>query len=386
MGLYYDLETFSCPKTGEELCGDTIRVARSPERIIAILSDGLGSGVQASVSSTLTAELLSRLLIADIPLKEVLPTIAATLPVQQPQNAAYATFLIIDIDRYRKIATISNYGNPSVLFFKLGRLSTSNIKVEIIDNKEIQQQQLVLEDGDWIVAMSDGVPGANADVYFSDGWALTSISKHIEQSLTTKHITAKEICRSLADQTLKSYGMNPKDDASLIVVQVRNGREATVFTGPPSNMAMDDACVERFLKTPGRKIVCGGTTGNIVALYLGSKIRQIPDSEQDDVPGLSRIDTIDLTTEGILTLSRTSEYLERSKGNQNALPTTRNAAVLLSEELLLADTITFMVGLADNSAYTKLKMPSSVLLRRSIIRQLVGLLTSFGKEVNVEYY
>ncbi len=180
--------------------------------------------------------------------------------------------------------------------------------------------------------------------------------------------------------------MNPKDDASLIVVQVRNGREATVFTGPPSNMAMDDACVERFLKTPGRKIVCGGTTGNIVALYLGSKIRQIPDSEQDDVPGLSRIDTIDLTTEGILTLSRTSEYLERSKGNQNALPTTRNAAVLLSEELLLADTITFMVGLADNSAYTKLKMPSSVLLRRSIIRQLVGLLTSFGKEVNVEYY
>ena len=386
MGLYFDLETFSCPKTGEELCGDTIRVMRSPGRIIAILSDGLGSGVRANVSSTLTAEILSRLLIADVPLKEVLPMIAATLPLQKPHNAAYATFLILDIDRKTGIATISNFGNPPVLFFKHGRYSSSTGIVERIDDKDIQRQTISLTTGDWIVAMSDGVPGASTDMFYSDGWSLTSISKYIEQTLFLKNVNSKEICRSLADQTLKSYGMEPQDDAALIVLQVRGGRDLTVFTGPPSNRDIDDACSERFMKSQGRKVICGDTTSNIVSLYLGSMVREIPNSEQDGLPALSVLEDVDLVTEGILTLSRAVEYVETSKGNPLSLPSSRNSAIALAEELLLADTVTFMVGLADNGAYTKLRLPSSALLRRSIIRQLEAALSSYGKEVNVEYY
>jgi hypothetical protein len=45
-----------------------------------------------------------------------------------------------------------------------------------------------------------------------------------------------------------------------------------VFTGPPTDRGRDAACVERLLAFAGRKVVCGGTTGQIAAERTGRLI------------------------------------------------------------------------------------------------------------------
>ena len=67
---------------GEQLCGDHVDVVESGENsTVIVLADGLGSGVKASILSTLTSKIISTMMAEGLPLEECVSTIAATLPV-----------------------------------------------------------------------------------------------------------------------------------------------------------------------------------------------------------------------------------------------------------------------------------------------------------------
>ncbi|NLZ12727.1 MAG: serine/threonine-protein phosphatase, partial [Thermotogaceae bacterium] len=68
-------------KEGESICGDTIRIRRDAQREAVSVSDGLGSGVKASILSTLTASMASTMVFNHVPLNEVVSSILSTLPV-----------------------------------------------------------------------------------------------------------------------------------------------------------------------------------------------------------------------------------------------------------------------------------------------------------------
>jgi len=83
---------------GEQLCGDHVDVVESNEKTtIIVLADGLGSGVKASILSTLTSKIISTMMAEGIPLEECVATIAATLPVCSVRGVAYSTFTIVHI-------------------------------------------------------------------------------------------------------------------------------------------------------------------------------------------------------------------------------------------------------------------------------------------------
>ena len=61
--LCADIGYLSINHTGEQLCGDHVELVEQDENsIVFVLADGLGSGVKASILSTLTSKIISTMM------------------------------------------------------------------------------------------------------------------------------------------------------------------------------------------------------------------------------------------------------------------------------------------------------------------------------------
>ena len=107
---------------GEQLCGDHVNILDGSDgSVIVVLADGLGSGVKASILSTLTAEIISTMMAAGLPLAECVSTVASTLPVSAEHGAAYSTFTVIRLNQ-DVTAELIQYGNPDVIIIRDDRI------------------------------------------------------------------------------------------------------------------------------------------------------------------------------------------------------------------------------------------------------------------------
>ena len=116
--LCADIGYKSINHIGEELCGDHVDIVEENDNsTVIVLADGLGSGVKASILSTLTAKIISTMMAAGLPIEECVSTIAATLPVCSVRGVAYSTFTIIHIQN-NDTAEIIQYDNPHVIAYR----------------------------------------------------------------------------------------------------------------------------------------------------------------------------------------------------------------------------------------------------------------------------
>ena len=105
---------------GEQLCGDHVDVVEQGEgSTVLVLADGLGSGVKASILSTLTSKIISTMMAEGLKLEECVSTIAATLPICSVRGVAYSTFTIIHIVD-NAVARLIQYDNPRVILLRGG--------------------------------------------------------------------------------------------------------------------------------------------------------------------------------------------------------------------------------------------------------------------------
>ena len=91
------------------------------------------------------------------------------------------------------------------------------------------------------------------------------------------------------------------------------------------------------------------------------------------------MDGVDLVTEGILTLTKTLDDLEKGVFE-------KDAAGKLIEFMLNSDCIKFMVGAKINQAHYDPNMPIEIEVRKNIIKKLEKILTvKYMKKVVVKY-
>ena len=97
------------------------------------------------------------------------------------------------------------------------------------------------------------------------------------------------------------------------------------------------------------------------------------------LPSVSFMEGIDLVTEGILTLTKTCEYLENGESSEDA-------AGQLVKFLLDSDCINFMVGAKLNQAHYDPALPVEIEIRKNIIKRMADVLENkYIKKVVVKY-
>ena len=384
MRLFADVFCNGLNKSGEELCGDQWRVLRTEEKTYIVLSDGLGSGVKANILANLTTSIIITMLKEEIALSDVIETVIETLPTCQVRKIAYATFTIISINNQTMAFEVINFDNPDPIFIRNNQRFDLKCTSEVIHGNEIIFCKGQAQQNDYLATISDGVWYAGLGQTHNLGWGRGQIIDYMANTLiTNKTLNAEKVVQGVLKQTDLLYGNQPGDDASMAGVFFRPRREAMVFTGPPIDKKDDARIAKQLTNFSGRKIVCGGTTGDIVARYLKKDIVTYQESMKEDIPPYYELEGVDLLTEGVLTLNKAYELMLEVEGDYSYLYTDKDGAMLLALELLVADDITFVVGQAINSFYQNPSLPLSVSIRRNLVEKIVDYLQSLNKNVRI---
>lgn len=374
---------------GEELCGDHVEIIEKDDgSTIVVLADGLGSGVKASILSTLTSKIISTMLAADLSLESCVDTIAATLPICSVRGVAYSTFSIIHIKNNQE-AELIQYDNPQIIFIRDGELFDYPKTELIIGGKKIYRSRIKLKEGDVITSMSDGCPHAGIGTAYNFGWKLEDIAEFLKAANYGGY-TAKTMSTMLIDECFKLYDGEPGDDATACVIKIRKREPVNILFGPPSDRNDADRMMSLFFAKEGKHIVCGGTTSSIAARFLGKEVKTSLNFINSDVPPISEIEGVDLVTEGVITINKVVEYAKDYVGENRYYDDwcfKQDGASLISRLLFEEATdISFYVGRAINPAHQNPDLPINFSIKMNLVEELTKYLKKMGKRVKVSYF
>ena len=376
---------------GEELCGDHVQIVSdaSDGSTTLVLADGLGSGVVASILSTLTSAMLSRMAEAGLSIEDGVETLVKTLPIARDRgNVAYSTFTVCRIEK-DYTGYIYNFDNPEPVFLRDGKEKKLNYETLIVEGKLIKKAKCYFDVNDCLVMFSDGAVYAGVGETLNFGWTREEISAYLE-GLFDPSISAKNIATLLVDHCDLLYNRRPGDDTTALAVRRRKRSKCNLMVGPPTNPSDDEKVLSSFFNLEGPHIVCGGTTCKIAARHLGSTIEGSLDYLDPEVPPISYIKGVDLATEGIITLNKVVSLSRDYQGQNKAYfdwsfrqDGASQIAKMLFEE---ATDITFYVGCAVNPAHQDPEYHIDIKMKMQIIDNLAQELKNMGKHINVTYF
>ena len=392
MKMHVDAAYRSLNKYGEELCGDKVKIIRAPDSTIAVLADGLGSGVKANILSTLTSTIVSTMLNEGASIAEVVETIAKTLPVCSVRKLAYSTFSVLQIFD-DGTAHLVEFDNPPCIFVRNGKVVDLESRSELKEygGKQISECTFSVRPGDVLALVSDGVIYAGVGQALNFGWNWDNVSSWLAKT-STKENSAPRLAVSLSEAVRELYLDKPGDDSTDLVIRIAPKSVVNMLSGPPVNKEDDNRMVHDFITSYGKKVVCGGTSANIVARVLNRKIETSINYVDPTIPPTGKIEGVDLVTEGVLTLSRTVDIL-RDYLNKEADSfyfhrlDEENGAAMIAKMLLEECTdLHVFIGKAINPAHQNPGLPSDLSIKMKLIDELCELVKKLEKNVEKVYY
>lgn len=389
MGVSIDVSWRSLNKYQEELCGDKVEIQKKEDADIVILADGLGSGVKANILATLTSKILGTMFLGGATIEQAVETIAKTLPICKVRGVAYSTFSILQIAHDGK-AYLAEFDNPSCVFVRDGKVLDYPCKEREIEGKIIREYRFDVKVNDCFVLMSDGAIWAGAGERMNYGWTWKEMADYALRC-TKEKMSASRLATTLSEVCNELYRERPGDDTTIAVTRVVERKIVNIFTGPPRNKEDDKRVVKEFFALEGRKVVCGGTSANMVARVLKKKIVTTINYTDTSVPPMASIEGCDLVTEGVITLGKTMKLLKRYVKDDfdieffDELDAENGAAKLAKMIIEECTDIRVYVGTAVNKAHQNLQLPFELSMRMNLIEQLQELAKKMGKQITVKY-
>lgn len=202
--------------TGEKLCGDAFESFQdSSGRLVAVLSDGMGSGGRAAVDGAMAAGLTSHLLQAGFGPDSVLRMVNAALMVKSGDESL-ATLDIASVNLFTgRLESLKAGASVSLLRSKgiVSRMERSSLPVGILRDIAFEKSTDTLVDGDILLLGSDGVVSAGV------GW--------VEEALRDFDLSkggVKDLAESIAYTARQKQKHQREDDITVVALLVSKAK------------------------------------------------------------------------------------------------------------------------------------------------------------------
>lgn len=389
--FYIEVASSQKNHAGERICGDTFLSQRVKEekRTVVVLSDGMGHGVKANMLSTLTATMALNFTREHKDPHKITEIIMNTLPVCSVRKVSYSTFTIVDIED-NGLTTIVNYDNPDCIIMRDQEMFVPQWKNILLDSeknkgKEIRMCSFNARKEDRIILLTDGVTQSGlGKPNFLLGWEWDNVVKMVRNTLRDHPgISAGKLAAGIVIKAHANDGYQPKDDISSAVIYFRSPRKLLLCSGPPYDKHQDKKLAEVVEHFNGKKILCGGTTADIISRELDVPIQDTLEFDDPELPPLSYMEGIDIVSEGILTLSKVATLLESYSPR---LELGKGPADKIVRMFLESDEIDFRIGTAVNVAHQDPNLPVELEIRRTVIKKIARILEEKHlKEVKLQF-
>jgi len=385
---------FQINHEGEKICGDVFLSQRIPEenRVLCVLSDGMGHGVRANVLATLTATISLNFSMEHKDANALAGIIMKALPVCSERKISYSTFTVIDISVESDAVSILEYDNPQTLIMRGNRVyqpewTHVKYKGDTKDKRvmDLKKCSFTPRIEDRIVFYSDGIVQSGLGKGMTMGWGRNDFIHFVRNIVeTTPGISATDLAERVVKRAAANDLYKPKDDLTCGVVYFRKARKTMLCTGPPFSLEKDREFARILNDFDGKKIISGATTTEIVARELG---RTVTNEERTDfsLPPSSRMERVDLVTEGVLTLSKVTHLLNNLNPNAN-MQFGAGPADQICKMLLDTDEVYILVGTKINEDHHDPSLPVEIEFRKHLIQRLAKVLSDkFLKVVIIKY-
>ncbi len=381
--LHIEIQECQTPKRTGDVCGDAWSCVRNERSTTLICCDGIGSGIKANVAATMTLARIEELFRRGCSLREAVGNVANTMNAAKLTDLPYTAFCVARILSDGE-TTVLTYEMPGPILVGRRLATVLPQRVLSIDKALIQESCCILEPGEAVALVSDGITQAGLGTSLRDGWTTQGVCRFINdrtsQGSTRASLTGS-IVRQAAQLSRDPRGLTHGDDCTALLAECRQGSVVNILTGPPNRKQDDGPVARAFTRLEGRKIVCGGTTAKIIAHQLKRRLAVAADTTSMVAPPDYDLEGVDLATEGAVTLNQAYNILDEDPARYE-----HNTGVSqLCEMLRSADRVRFYVGGALNEAHGDISFQQrGILYRGTIVSLLAGKLAQRGKLVTVE--
>mgnify|MGYP000491238910 CR=1 FL=1 len=391
--VFVEMECFQLCHDGEIVCGDDFLFERLEQenRHLAVLSDGLGSGIKANLLACMTTTMALEFVRSNMDVLLSAEIIMDTLPVCEVRRISYATFSIFDLQIGGK-SRIIEMDNPPFIHLRNGKdlkVSRQSMVSERWPDRRVQLAEIYAITGDRLIAFSDGVAQAGlGQPGCKFGWRREGALEFIQAEVAKDPaISARELSQRVV-YAARNHNKDNRciDDISCMVIYLRKPRRLRLLTGPPFRPESDTAYAELVRNFDGKIILSGGTTANIVSRELKRPIDVDMKlvMKAGNLPPPARMEGVDLVSEGILTLTDVVQRLEADPPLTTPVPLAAKHMIDLFRE---SDEIEFIVGTKVNEAHQDPSLPMDLEIRRNIVRRLKTVLENkYRKRVLMRYF
>lgn len=204
------------PKSGENQTGDNYSFGKTTNGIyMTILSDGMGSGPEASDESKATVELVEKLMEAGFNEDITVNTVNSIMGMRFAEDEKYATLDLNKVNLFNGDAVFVKIGAaPS--FIKRGHdvktINSKNLPFGLVDEVDVEIIKEVFKAGDILINVSDGV----LDIDKLNSGKFT----WIEEYLKNTNADPRELSEKILEKAKKLSNGIIKDDMTVVVSKV----------------------------------------------------------------------------------------------------------------------------------------------------------------------